>query len=265
MNLKIFILLLGMITLSSSVLADTSTNKATYDWTGVYVGGFLGGASSAKTTNTEPLRIDNDTYWFRPFNSSYNYDTSLSFIGGGTIGYNWQIGKTPYLVSLEGEYGYLNANSNRMDPNQIPYAALTNNTTPNASSDSTNIGGSYGYAMAGVRIGYTQDHFLFYVKSGAVFTNIKSKYNSEKTEPTTTAYLNISGANNTTGYGVGGGIEYAIPFKALSNVSVKMEYLYLGIDGTQSTYGHCSCDFLWTTKKHISGIHTAKLGMNYKF
>jgi outer membrane immunogenic protein len=119
--------------------------------------------------------------------------------------------------------------------------------------------------MAGGRIGYAQDRFLFYVKSGAVFTNIISKYSSEKTEPTRTAYLKISGANNTTGYGVGGGIEYAIPFKVLSNVSVKMEYLYLGIDRTQSTYGDCTCDFLWTTMKNFSGIHTAKFGMNYKF
>ncbi len=263
--LRRFKLVLGMFALSTIALANTHISEATHDWTGIYAGGFIGGSSGAKTTTTEPKRVDNNTNWFRPFNSSYRYDTSPSFIGGGTIGYNCQLGKTPWLVSLEGEYGYLNETSSRMDPNQIPYANLTNNTTYNSSSNTTNIGGSYGYAMAGGRFGYAQDRVLFYVKSGAVFTKTTNKYSSVKTEPDVIGYLNISGAKNTAGYAVGGGVEYALPFKALSNFSVKTEYLYLGIDRTQLNYGHCSCDFLWSTTQRISGIHTAKVGMNYKF
>ena len=80
--------------------------KSTYDWTGVYVGGFVGGASGANGTNSSTTNNTVPTPPSQNSNSS-NYSTGGSFMGGGTVGYNWQIGKTPYLIGLEGEYGYL--------------------------------------------------------------------------------------------------------------------------------------------------------------
>ena len=260
---------IGMLILSSTAMASTMGTLAPFDWSGVYAGGFVGGVANTRVTTSEPLRLDNDTFWFRPFHQSFSYNTGSSFIGGGTIGYNWQIGNTPYLLGLEGEYGYLNINDSREDPNQFLYAALPmNNIHGNASLNSINIGGSYGYAIVGGRVGYAQDRMLFYVKSGALFTNLESKYNSEKTDSTSTtgiAFLHNHGSSNPTGYGVGGGIEYALPFQGFSNVSAKVEYLYLGIDHTQFAFGHCSCNFLWLMTERYRGIHTAKLGLNYKF
>ena len=104
-----------------------SSNAAASNWSGVYVGGFLGGAAGTSVTVTEPLRLDNNTYWHRPFHDSFGYNTSASFIGGATLGYNWQFAHTPYLVGLEGEYGYLRQQGNSGDPNQIPYAARPGN------------------------------------------------------------------------------------------------------------------------------------------
>ena len=93
-----------LILLSDNSFADSTTSKSTYDWTGVYVGGFVGGASSAKTTTTEPYGGTLPShYWNAPYGNTYSYDTNASFIGGGTVGYNWQIGTTPYLIGLEGE------------------------------------------------------------------------------------------------------------------------------------------------------------------
>ena len=73
------------------------------------------------------------------------------------------------------------------------------------------------------------------------------------------------------GYVIGGGIEQALPpewFKLAKNVSIKAEYLYLGTGRTQTV----NVDLHWTggatsvqTTDHISGIHTAKLGINYRF
>ena len=63
MNIKVLSLALAVITFSGTAIADTVTTsapssttatKSTYDWTGVYGGGFGGGATSAKTTTTEP-------------------------------------------------------------------------------------------------------------------------------------------------------------------------------------------------------------------
>jgi len=234
-------------------------------WTGVYAGGFAGGATGSHITTTEPLRLDNNAYWYRPYNNSFSFDTSSSFIGGATIGYNWLIGITPFLLGLEGEYSYLNLHGSSVDPNQFPYANLPNNNLQNSSQNVVNIGKSYGYGLIGARVGYVKERVLFYIKSGVVFTRIQSKYNSVKTENLTPAYLNLSGSKNITGYGIGGGIEYALPFKEFSNFSTKIEYLFLGINKKQYVYGHCSCNFLWRTIEHISGVNTIKIGLNYKF
>ena len=61
MDFKIFSLALVVITLSGTAIADTVTtpepssttaSKSTYDWTGVYLGGFVGGATGSDASNT---------------------------------------------------------------------------------------------------------------------------------------------------------------------------------------------------------------------
>ena len=261
----------GLIGLSMLIpcfaLASGSNPSGQYIWSGFYLGGFAGGTGETNTNTTEPLRLDNGDYWFRPFNNSYGYGDSSSFMGGGTLGYNWQIENSPLLLSLESEYGYLYEHGSGADTNQTLYGALVNNFLSNTGTHSTNIGGSYGYGLIGGRIGYAVDRLLFYVKAGALFTNIKTFYNSTKTEDNITPNpdLYTSSSNNTVRYGVGTGIEYALPLKQLDNISVKVEYLYLGTNNTQSTYGYCSCHFLWTTTDVIGGVHTVKFGVNYKF
>jgi outer membrane immunogenic protein len=263
MNMKKFNALLWIIILSSNAAASATLTPATFNWSGVYVGGFLGGATGTSITATEPLRLDNNAYWYRPYHNSFGYNTSSSFTGGATLGYNWQFAHTPYLVGLEGEYGYLNEQGSSADSNQTRYAALPGNNLYEKSRSTMSIGNAYGYALIGGRIAYALNRTLFYLKSGTVFTKNQSSYNSVKTEDMAPVYLNISGSNNITGYGVGAGIEYALPY--LANASVKIEYLYLGINKSQYVYGHCSCDFLWRTTEHINGIHTAKIGFNYNF
>lgn len=174
------------------------------------------------------------------------------------------------MLSIEGEYGYLNERASSIDPNQFPYANIAgNNVYGNSSLNSINIGTPYGYVLIGGRIGYIYNQTLFYVKSGAVFTKVTSQYNSQKTDssfaPPVIAYLNFDQTNNITTYAVGAGIEYILPFKGFSNVSAKIEYLYIGLNKTLATYGHCSCDFLWQMNGHISGINTVKLGINYNW
>ena len=45
MNYRVFILSFSLLVLSDISFADSAAPKSTYDWTGVYVGGFAGGAS----------------------------------------------------------------------------------------------------------------------------------------------------------------------------------------------------------------------------
>ena len=47
MNYKLFILPFSLLVLSGISFADSANPKSTYDWTGVYVGGFVGGATGS--------------------------------------------------------------------------------------------------------------------------------------------------------------------------------------------------------------------------
>lgn len=250
---------------TASTLSTTIMNTKIINWNGIYIGGFGGGAGGSHITATEPVRLDNNAYWFRPFNNSFRFKPKTSFIGGATIGYNWQSCSSLFLLGLEGEYSYLTLRHSKTDPNQFPYANLLNNNLRNSSKNYVNIGKSNGYALLGARLGYVIDCLLFYIKPAIVFTRVQSKYNSVKTEDGLPAYLNLAGSKKIMAYGIGGGVEFALPFEKFANFSTKIEYLYLGFHKKQYVYGHCSCDFLWRNIQRIKGVNTIKVGINYKF
>lgn len=258
MNIKPIALFISLAVLSGTALADAP--KARHDWTGFYVGGFVGGGAGAKTDTTEP--VSSDVGPWNNFSSPFRYHTNASVMGGGTVGYNWRLGGSPYLIGLEGEYGYLGSKGSGLDPNSAPEAH-------DDGTHRTKIGGSYGYGVVGGRLGYLHDRSLFYVKSGAVFTSTQSGYTDAcSISPCGAGLLDTTGKNNSVGYAIGGGIEQALPpewFKLAKNVSIKAEYLYLGIERTQTTSGVSSFGHSFTTTDHISGMHTAKIGINYRF
>ena len=274
MNLKALSLALCVVTLSGTAIADTvptpaisstTETKSTYDWTGVYVGGFVGGATGSDVSNTATRYTSDNALWADPGDANNNYSTKAGFIGGGTVGYNWQIGKTPYLVGLEGEYGYLSQKNSKTDPNSAAWNAA--NDGNDNSQSSTSIGADYGYGLVGGRLGYALDRSLIYIKSGAVFTTVNSSWSD-------TAY-GLNGTSNkatTTGYALGAGFEYALPFKYFTNVSLKTEYLYFGIPTsatleTMTTTSNGTDEIVEpiANTQTTSGIHTAKIGVNYKF
>ena len=281
-------LALSILSLSGVAVAESTTaqvaetasssSTSTYDWTGVYVGGFVGGASGANTTSSSSSS-SSTTNRFEPIfdsvsSTSTNSSTSASFIGGGTVGYNWQIPKTPYLIGLEGEYGYLGQSGSSQSQSQTLQDGFFGTNTNR--QNKTTIGSDYGYGLVGGRIGYALDRSLFYVKSGAVFTQVKSTNStnsqSQYFSENNTAASSKSGGT-TTGYAIGGGVEFAPQWYSNQNITVKVEYLYFGIpttnDNQTSTAQQGFCHFQNTTdtNNHNStgGIHTAKIGVNYKF
>ena len=244
----LFVASLALVNASSAFANESST----YDWNGVYVGGYVGGATGADVSSSEPYNSGTGNYW-NVTNVSNNYGTNASFIGGGTVGYNWQIPNTPYVIGAEGEYGYIGSNGSQSDPNSRTFNAQNPNSTPDNGVSSFKVGNSYGYGLIGSRIGYSIDRALIYLKGGAVFTSTQATY-------TDTNY-NITTVNNTTtGYAAGAGVEYALPFEATKNMSVKAEYLYFGIENNLATSFNG-----FNSNTNISGIHTSKIGLNYKF
>ena len=256
---------LSILAFSGVSFADTTpatTTKSTYDWTGVYVGGFVGGASGANGTNSSTTNNTVPTPPSQNSNSS-NYSTGGSFMGGGTVGYNWQIPQTPYLIGLEGEYGYLSQSGSSQSSSSVE--GVTVNT-----QSKTTIGSDYGYGLVGGRIGYALDRSLFYVKSGAVFTQTNT---TNSMSGAGYSGINDAASSNsrgtTTGYAIGGGVEYAPTYYNNKNLTVKVEYLYFGIPTSSSSSSSSQDSSLLTqdTSYHntTGGISTAKIGVNYKF
>ena len=275
MNYRVIILPFSLLAISVTSFADSASPKSTYDWTGVYVGGFVGGATGANVTNkatNSPKLLG--VIPMGSTSTSTNSSTSGSFMGGGTVGYNWQIPKTPYLIGLEGEYGYLGSSGSSQSQSVGPLGIVQLNT-----QNKTTIGSDFGYGLVGGRIGYALDRSLFYVKSGAVFTQVKSTNSTNTGIPD--AQFNTAGSSKsggtTTGFAIGGGVEYAPSWYSNKNFTVKVEYLYFGIPTTSNSSQNSSSQPidpsfpypLYTESSNYQnstgGISTAKIGVNYKF
>jgi outer membrane immunogenic protein len=82
------------------------------NWTGCYIGGYIGGAFSERDSTFTDL--GNST--FRAYSGgivagrgenahSWDVGSKSSVIGGGTVGCNYQPVGSPFLVGIEGEAG----------------------------------------------------------------------------------------------------------------------------------------------------------------
>src|SRR5580698_7734631 len=84
-----------------------------FNWNGFYIGAYAGAGWMDQAYTTDPclstllaacLAAGTGTYNGTPPST---FDMKASFVGGGTVGVNWQ--PTPYtLLGLENNYGYLN-------------------------------------------------------------------------------------------------------------------------------------------------------------
>jgi len=147
--------LLGTVSLSAAILAALfgSANAAdmvvkapllppapAYNWTGFYIGAHAGGA------------FDNDQFNFQPAGTFTN-NTASSFLGGGQVGYNYQISN--WVVGLEGDGDWTHLFGFAPCPN--PFFTCGHNIE--------------WLASVRARVGYVAaDRFLFYVTGGAGFS-----------------------------------------------------------------------------------------------
>jgi outer membrane immunogenic protein len=161
-----------------------------------------------------------------------SYDLDAGVIAGYTGGYNLQVAPQ-WLIGYEGETGYIGVKGSG---NYLGSAAFAKTETNGMYSAWT---GRLGYIVA--------ERSLFYVKGGAALARFNTSYNN--------GAASVSGHEFVLGYAAGAGWEYAIDPKW----SVKAEYLYLGFDKTFD-FGPTG-----TAATTVNGIHTGKVGLNYKW
>jgi len=289
-------LLLGCVPLAalaaigSATAADLPLRKAppvvpAFSWTGCYLGGYVGGAWQGGDGATFTDQGQNGlgpagSIAVPPFLSyaggavaarlvpahSWNDDLASSFIGGGTLGCNWQPVNSPFVLGLEGETGYMRLSGDAFDPRTI----ISTQTVTDVLG-SAKVGDWYG--MVTGRLGYAWDRTLLYVKGGAAFVRTEASV-LDACQNTAIGCGNwliaTSGSKTVTTWTVGGGLEWAFA----QSWSVKGEYMFIGLnDGS----GFQTCGPVTTPSGAIlaggpfcfdhrfDGIHTAKVGLNYRF
>ncbi len=185
-----------------------------YSWTGAYVG-INGGGGFGRST------------WSSPAGSTGGFDVTGAVVGG-TIGYNWQMGRT--VVGVEGDMDWSNIHGSTSTGPCVGLSCETRNDW---------LGTARG------RVGYAFDRFMPFITGGLAVGNIKAT---------------PAGAGSTTktnaGWTIGGGLEAAIggPWTA------KVEYLYADL-------GKGSCDVAICGTSSDVDFHTnlVRAGINYHF
>lgn len=215
-----------------------------YNWTSCYFGGYVGGAWNAEAVRTSDVNgydLGQLDVW--------NYDLKSSFLGGGTLGCNWQPIGSPWVIGAEGEIGYLRLTSSALDVFD-PLQSI---------NSSVKIGDWYGMATA--RLGYAWDRAMVYIKGGVAFVDVEATVIDPIANPLFVANTSESLATWT----VGGGLEWAFDWKW----SVKAEYMYIGLDNVSACGFNSNANLVpvgtYCWNHELDGIHTAKIGLNYRF
>jgi len=201
------------------VSAPAIVPEAVYSWTGFYAGGNIGaGWSSA-------------TFTYNPGGIGWGLNQA-AFIGGGQIGYNYQIGHA--LLGIETDADWTSV-SNKSGV----FGGLQSKVdSPWMTTVAARVGAAYG-------------NWLLFAKGGGGWVeNETTLYNAK-------GGTLWSGSNATGGWLVGGGIEYAFG----RNWSMKVEYDYIGLSNWTPSPGLTAGDSLKVSRD----FQAAKLGFNYKF
>ena len=181
---------LGLLAAGAASAADLPARKGpvmapvyapVFTWTGFYVGanaGYGWGNVNAGTTFATRTVTIGDTD---------------GFVGGGQIGYNYQMGQ--FVLGLEAD---------------IQGADLKTGTNVFGDSVSTDF-----YGTVRARVGVAFDRILPYVTGGWAYGNVK----------TTIGGVGSTDKTHTGGYALGAGIEYAFT----NNLVGGVEYMYVDL------------------------------------
>jgi outer membrane immunogenic protein len=201
-----------------------------YSWTGFYVGGNIGGGWESTTVDDPFLGV------------SFSNNRS-GFIGGGQVGYNWQL-SPQFVVGVEGTFD--GADIRSTDTGTSLFGATAGDLL--ASSAKVDW-----IATVAARFGLAANNWLFYGKVGGGWVH----------DTVTLADLSAPGlftsqSDSKGGWLAGAGIEYGIT----QNWTVRVEYDHLGLN---STTGQGPTFDPFDTANISRHFDMVTAGLNYKF
>ena len=280
MSINKYTLMISLVLVSLSAIADEGASHSTHNWRGFYAGGFMGGTFSNKSDALlcaagvpgVPCNDPNENY-----GAIVQYDLSdearlnQSVTGGAQIGYNWQIEHPqgykwlPNVWGLEAEYGRLDYQEGSLDGIvQVPAAPDSNNIAYELTLKN--------YGFIGGRIGYAVDRALIYFKGGAVITDMKTRFCSGADRNCQDGNPSVDDKSSSLGYALGGGIEYALPWGDADKWSIKAEYLMMNLPslataGVGTKYGvpPASYPLGLSVYNEMDNFKSGKIAINYHF
>jgi outer membrane immunogenic protein len=207
-----------------------------FSWTGFYLGGNLGAAWAHQRVN--------DTFTGLDFSRS----SDAVFIGGGQIGYNWQINN--FVLGIEWDFDAAGNNDNNRVGNGIPF---------NGRLFTVRSSGDRWLSTLAARIGFANDHWLFYAKLGGGEVAV-SRFTIVDTVTGFSVGSNTS--RTRTGGMFGLGTEYAFT----NNWTAKLEYDWISVK-SRSFVVPVGAPFLvgdvFSTRSN--SVQAFKVGFNYLF
>lgn len=214
---------LGCLT-TSALAADMFVKPPAYkpaqlfNWTGFYAG-ITAGWARGNSEHTSP-------------GAHVDYDID-GFVGGGTIGYNWQFNPN-WVVGIEADFS--GADIYGSGPSSATFGCGGSNKCETRVTSFGTVRG---------RIGYAVDRTMYYGTAGWAFAHQRADL------------LNLAvvdGRVTSNGWTAGGGLEQAFA----NNWTWKIEYLYVGLD--KDPYA-----FFFTPFRVETNFSVVRVGVNYQF
>lgn len=216
---------------------------APYSWTGFYIGIHGGGAWFDKDWFF-PCSPTNAVFG-PPCDVSQGGHTAGSWLAGGQIGFNYQVGQ--WVWGIEAQFSATRIEGSNLDV-AFPADEVLHSRTDFIGT-------------VAVRLGYAWDRTLLYVKGGGAWVHDKYWLTAVQAPATGVTFAT---ANETRwGWMVGAGVEYAFA----QNWSVKLEYNFLDF-GTERVLFNIipiTPNLLPFDEDIEQRIHIVKVGLNYRF
>src|SRR6516225_1236772 len=219
---------------------------AIYDWTGIYVGGHIGGGLLVDSVSQNGL----STGGFNLANTGNLRPAGV--IGGAQVGANYEF--APWVVGLEGSWTDSGIDGNTLIACSACSVIVPSATTPMSIPNERFTSQASWFAAVTGRFGYAANDWLFYGKAGGAWMSVRYTEDLLTTGAPITAATQVL-TDNRTGFTVGAGIELGL----VENLSGKIEYDFYD-------FGSKNYNFNAITPVSVSSnLHTIIVGLNYKF
>ena len=225
-----------------------------FSWTGFYIG--LRGGYGWSSNDDVHIRLFDENQDFIVDPSHQNLDSD-GFVGGGELGFNWQVGKW-FVLGAEADFSGSDINGDSSRVHDIPQFS------PDMNEFRTSQDVDWFGTVRG-RVGFVPwCRVMLYGTGGFAYGNVDDSGVLDFVPFGGLSHLPASHDETDTGWTAGGGVEFAIGH----HWTIKAEYLYIDLGdhsaiapqipdlNTPSTFAQYRWD---------NAFHTVTAGLNFKF